>query len=156
MCEGLGPSPRLLGRAFPADVKLMPFQSHFSHGVSHPSIPSRSETMSLTDVAPESFLDSGIYEDMRCRGCARLGRCNQPGRARKITPRKNCLMREAGCLFVLEARMSWDGRRESLREGTEAQTWANALQARARGSTGPECHTPMAQLPMVGTKMQRR
>ena len=64
-------------------------------------------------------------------------------------------MREAGCLFVLEAGMSWDGNREGLR-GTEARTWANAPRARARGCTGPEVTPPMAQLPMVGAKMQRR
>ena len=83
VCEGLGPSPRLLGYTFPADVKLMPFQSHFNHGALHPHVPSRSETLSLTDVAPESFRDSGIYGDMRGRGCACLGRCNQPGRVRR-------------------------------------------------------------------------
>ena len=81
-CEGLGPSPRLLGRTFPANVKLTPFQSRPSHGVLHPSSPGRSETMSLTDVAPDSLLDSGTYEDRRCRGCACLGRCSRPGRVR--------------------------------------------------------------------------
>ena len=47
-------------------------------------------------------------------------------------------MQEAGCFFVSEAGMSWDSSHESLREGAEAQTRANAPRARARGCAGPE------------------